>query len=86
MKKLLIAGLAALMLTACSTNPNSAFNKENIGTFLGGAAGAFAGAQFGGGYGQLAATAIGALGGALAGKEIGKSLDNADRTAATAPR
>ena len=54
-----------------------------MGTLGGAAAGGLAGAQFGKGTGQLAATAGGVLLGALLGGEVGKSLDRADQTYAT---
>ncbi|HSK38409.1 MAG TPA: RT0821/Lpp0805 family surface protein, partial [Arenibaculum sp.] len=54
-----------------------------MGTLGGAAAGGLAGAQFGKGTGQLAATAGGMLLGALLGGEVGKSLDRADQSYAT---
>lgn len=53
-------------------------SKQTFGTLGGAAAGGLAGAQFGGGNGQLAMTAGGALLGALLGGSVGKSLDQAD--------
>lgn len=70
---------AAFLLTACSTNPDSMFNKENMGTLGGGAIGAVLGSNVGKGSGNTAAIAVGTLLGAFVGSEIGKSLDQADR-------
>lgn len=57
-------------------------NKTLLAQILGGAGGAVAGAQFGQGTGQLAATAGGALLGLLIGTEVGGSLDAADAACA----
>ncbi|MBO88355.1 MAG: hypothetical protein CMP14_02445 [Rickettsiales bacterium] len=73
--------LAALVLGAC--NQHSTGPKQDVGTLLGAGVGALAGSQVGGGKGKLAAVAIGALLGGYAGNEIGKSLDRADKLAAT---
>lgn len=70
---------ATFLLTACSTNPDSMFNKENMGTIGGGAIGAVLGSNVGKGKGKTAAIAVGTLLGAFVGSEIGKSLDQADR-------
>jgi surface antigen len=80
LKQLISVSLAALMLTACSTDQygNPQMNKQNIGTAIGGIGGAVAGAQFGRGWGQLAAGAAGGLLGAALGNSIGASLDRAD--------
>ena len=69
-KMILTAGFLTL-LVACSAAPdgNGAADAEPP----------LAGAQIGGGRGQLAATAVGALLGAWAGSEVGKSLDKADK-------
>jgi surface antigen len=69
--------VAASLLAGCADMGT----KQTGGAILGGAGGAVAGAQFGKGKGQLAATAIGALLGALVGSEVGKSLDRADQMA-----
>ena len=62
----------ALGLGACGYHQSAP--KQSIGTLLGGA-----GAQFGNGRGQLAATAAGTLLGAMIGSSVGRSLDRADR-------
>jgi len=72
-----VAALAiAGTLAACADSGP----KQNVGTLLGGAGGAVAGAQFGSGKGRLVGVAAGTLLGALVGSEVGKSLDRADRT------
>ncbi len=91
MKRIIVtAVLTALALSGCT---DSMGQKEQMGTLVGGAAGALAGSQFGKGHGRLAATAIGTLLGAALGQNVGSSLDDLDRmkaqqafnTAATAP-
>ncbi|KJS45883.1 MAG: membrane protein [Rhodospirillaceae bacterium BRH_c57] len=73
-------GLAAMTtLGACESIQGAP--KATAGTVLGGIGGAVIGSQFGGGSGQIAATAAGTLLGAFVGSEIGKSLDRADRDA-----
>ncbi len=71
----LLVGAAALSLTACM---ESAGPKQQIGTLLGAAGGAVAGAQIGDGKGRLAATAAGTLLGAFVGSKVGKWLDDVD--------
>jgi surface antigen len=102
-KTFALISASALMLSACDNSFNSygnqtrpgvlgggsGFNKQEVGTVLGGIGGAVAGAQFGKGDGRLVTTAIGALLGAGIGNSIGGSLDKADvaynnRTAQTA--
>ena len=79
-KSLIAATIAGgLLVAGCTQNTG---NKEIGGTLLGAGLGGMAGAQFGGGKGQLAATAVGVLAGAWLGNEVGKSLDRADRIAA----
>ena len=80
-KKGVIFLLAIAALGAC--NQHSTGPKQDVGTLLGAGVGALAGSQVGGGKGKLAAVAIGALLGGYAGNEIGKSLDKADKLAAT---
>ena len=84
---LLSAGIAAvLVLSACAQNGQNTtgalngggINKSDIGTLGGGALGALAGSQIGGGSGKIVAVAGGTLLGAFAGHEIGASLDRAD--------
>ena len=71
------AAMVALVVGGCS--------KEDMGTVVGGAAGALAGAQFGKGTGQLAMMAGGTLLGAFLGNSVGKSLDKADTIMHNAP-
>jgi surface antigen len=68
--------VSVALLGACS---NDMGGKQTGGAVLGGAAGALAGSQFGGGTGRIATTALGTLLGAYAGSEAGKSLDKADK-------
>jgi surface antigen len=79
MTKVLIAGVAALVLAACTTDGMPI--KQTAGALGGGAAGGVLGSQFGKGNGQLLATAGGTLLGAFLGSELGKSLDRADTLA-----
>ncbi|PHR90641.1 MAG: hypothetical protein COA78_34855 [Blastopirellula sp.] len=67
--------IVAISAAACN------FNKQSAGTLLGGATGALVGSQFGGGKGQIVATAAGTLLGAYVGQSIGASLDKADKLA-----
>ena len=70
---------APLALGGCQdfqSNP-----KTSVGTLAGAGLGGLAGAQFGKGSGQLAATAVGALAGAYLGNQVGRSLDRADQLA-----
>lgn len=78
--KLLVAMAAVTLLAGCEGTGMG--TKQTLGTLGGATAGAVIGSQFGGGDGQLAATAIGTLLGAFAGSEIGASLDRADQAAA----
>ena len=78
MNRLFTLAVAAILLVGCADGPS----KQTIGTGLGGIGGGLAGAQFGRGSGNLAATAGGALLGALVGNSIGASLDRADSLAA----
>ena len=73
--KVILCLVAAVAIAGCE----NAGEKQTIGTLAGAALGGLAGAQIGGGRGQLAATAVGALLGAWAGSEVGKSLDKADK-------
>lgn len=74
MKKIFV--ITVLLLSGCADIANNP--KATGGTLLGGIGGGLAGAQFGKGKGQLAATALGALGGAFLGNSIGSSLDKVD--------
>jgi surface antigen len=70
---------APLALGGCQDFQNNP--KTSVGTLAGAGLGGLAGAQFGRGSGQLAATAIGALAGAYLGNQVGRSLDRADQLA-----
>lgn len=83
-KKLTALAVAACVgiTTGCANMPQSdAFNKENIGTVVGAAAGILIGSQIGKGGGRTAAMVIGALAGGMLGKSIGAGLDERDRQA-----
>lgn len=85
-KTLALVSASALLLSACDQSANrggvmgggQGFNKQDVGTVLGGVGGAVVGAQFGKGDGKLAMTALGALLGAGIGNQLGASLDKAD--------
>jgi surface antigen len=85
-KSVVAVSASALVLAACDQSANrtgamgggNGFNKQEVGTVLGGVGGAIAGAQFGKGDGRLVTTAIGALLGAGIGSSLGSSLDKAD--------
>jgi surface antigen len=81
MRLLKLAAVAILAFGISACDRQNGGDKQTIGTLLGAAGGAVAGAQIGSGRGQLAAVAVGTLLGALAGSEIGKSLDRADKLA-----
>ncbi len=85
--KLVVALLSSgLLLAACQNTGNPSggigLNKTTGGTLIGAGLGGLAGAQVGGGKGQLAAVAVGTLLGGFLGHEIGASLDRADQLAA----
>lgn len=85
-KSVVAVSASALVLAACDQSAHrggamsggDGFNKQEVGTVLGGVGGAIAGAQFGKGDGKLVTTAIGALLGAGIGNSVGASLDKAD--------
>lgn len=77
LQRFIPVAVAASLLAACSQDVGP---KQTGGAILGGAGGALAGAQFGKGKGQLAATALGTLLGAFIGSEAGASMDRADQT------
>lgn len=92
MKKQIVAlSMVALMLAGCA-EPNGRyddvfsggstsediFSKQNVGTLLGGAAGAWAGSNIGKGNGNIVATAAGGVLGALLGNQVGRGLDERD--------
>lgn len=76
-RKIAVLTVAAVVLAGCADMEQRP--KQTIGTILGAAGGAVAGAQFGKGTGRLVATAIGTLAGAWIGSEAGQSLDRADQ-------
>ncbi len=79
-KRIAVPVAVALAVAACANQGQQpVINKELIGTLGGAALGAYGGAQFGSGTGQLAAVAVGTLAGAYFGGEIGRSLDKADQ-------
>lgn len=80
MKNIVCLISALFMLAACQ-NQNGGFptfNKADMGTVLGGAAGAWAGSSIGKGSGRIVATAAGTLLGAALGRSIGDSMDKVD--------
>ncbi|MGE4280841.1 MAG: glycine zipper 2TM domain-containing protein [Magnetospirillum sp.] len=80
-KGLWVAGALVLALSACAQPGGNGygFSKSTGGAILGGAGGALAGSQFGGGKGKIATTALGTLLGAWLGSEAGASMDRADQ-------
>jgi len=71
---------AALLLGACSSNPdNNKMMMGVAGALVGGWAGGWAGSQFGGGTGETVFTVLGAAGGALVGYDLGRQINIADR-------
>ena len=76
LRKIIILTLLNIVLfSGCAQNSP----RENLGTLLGGAAGALAGSQFGKGRGKLVAVGLGTLLGASIGSEIGRNMDELDR-------
>ena len=73
---------AAFTLAACS-GPNGQPSKSDAGLAIGAVAGGVIGNQFGKGQGKAVATALGAVVGGIVGSQIGRSLDEADRRAAS---
>jgi len=79
MKKAVISGILALSLVAgCQQGQNTSITKSDVGTVLGGAAGAWAGSAIGGGSGKAVAIAAGTLLGSVLGRSVGGSLDKVD--------
>ena len=78
-KKVIVLALATVMVTASACTGMQDRPKQTGGTLVGAAAGGLAGAQIGGGKGQLAATALGVVLGGLLGSEVGRSMDEVDR-------
>lgn len=81
MRKIILAGVAALSLLVAGCDTTNTGPKEGVGTLGGAVLGGLAGSQVGGGSGRLWTTGAGALLGAFLGGEIGRSLDSADRMA-----
>jgi surface antigen len=77
-KKLMAAGLAVLMLSACASDPTVG-QKATLGTLAGAVSGAAIGSAFGSGNGRLGAMAAGALIGGFLGNQLGARMDEADR-------
>jgi surface antigen len=75
LRKILIATVATVFLTGCTTSMGT---KEGFGTVGGAVAGGLAGSAFGSGTGKLVAVGAGTLIGAFLGSELGRSLDRAD--------
>ena len=71
----LLMFISIMIFTSCAQNAP----KQNLGTLLGGAAGALAGSQFGKGRGKLIAVGLGTLLGASIGSEIGRNMDELDK-------
>ncbi|MDG9918233.1 SH3 domain-containing protein [Pseudomonas juntendi] len=74
----------AVTLLACSIAFSSGcanMNKQQMGTMIGGGAGALAGSLFGSGTGKIVAVIAGGLIGSAVGNAIGKNLDEQDRVA-----
>ena len=76
-KTVIAAVVSVFVLGACTNYQERP--RQTAGTLIGAAAGGLAGAQFGGGTGQLAATAAGVLLGGWLGSEIGASMDRTDK-------
>lgn len=74
-KPLIVAAMAASLLTACQTSGP----KQTIGGLGGAVLGGLLGSQVGGGSGRLVAVGAGAVLGGLLGSSIGKSLDDTDK-------
>jgi len=68
--------ISLTLLAGCAEN--GGFNKEQMGTVVGGVAGGILGNQIGGGSGRAAATIIGATAGAAVGNAVGSSMDKID--------
>jgi len=66
---LVAAGLAALCLTACTSNPS----KQDIGTVTGAVVGGVVGSSLT--YGSTAGTVAGAVAGGYVGRVVGKELE-----------
>lgn len=80
-----VVAICGLMIAGCQQGPGGYGNrtsqmgdKETVGTLLGAAGGAVAGANIGKGTGRYVAIAAGTLLGAALGNSVGSSLDKAD--------
>lgn len=74
--RLMMAGLLAATLPLAACQQTTGLSNQQIGTVLGGIAGAAAGSQIGSGRGRTMAMVIGGLAGAWAGSQIGARLDS----------
>ena len=79
LRRFIAVGLIAVALTACEGVQQKP--GETLGTLIGAGLGALVGSQVGTGKGGTIAVAVGTLAGAYLGSQIGKTLDEADRTA-----
>ncbi|MFN7039124.1 MAG: RT0821/Lpp0805 family surface protein [Alphaproteobacteria bacterium] len=66
------------ILVSCAEQ-GGPFNKQQVGTVLGGVGGAILGSNIGKGKGNIAAIALGTLAGAAVGSSLGSSLDRVDQ-------
>ena len=65
----------SIIFLSCAENAP----RQNLGTLIGGAAGALAGSQMGKGRGKLVAVGLATLLGASIGSDIGRQLDELDK-------
>lgn len=72
--KLSLSGVVIVSLAGCAD-----MSRQDVGTVGGAVLGGLVGSQFGGGVGQVAATAGGMMLGAALGGAIGKSMDEVDQ-------
>lgn len=77
--KVFAASLLAISIALSGGCAN--MNKQQMGTMIGGGAGALAGSLFGSGTGKIVAVLAGGLIGSAVGNAIGKNLDEQDRVA-----
>jgi surface antigen len=82
MKKIALMCVMALSLSVSGCDSLGG-PKQTIGTGVGALGGGLLGSQIGSGTGRLWATGAGVLLGGLVGSSIGKSLDEADKAAAS---
>ena len=74
-KSVILMLVSSIIFVSCAQNAP----KQNLGTLIGGAAGALAGSQFGKGRGKLVAVGLGTLLGASIGSDIGQNMDELDK-------